>query len=360
MIINKKNIKALYDFLILHKEKFIDFHKSSSEIIAFLYKSFLEKKTIILENEIENIISDFFVEYNFVFDEDTPVFFTLNRACIINSIRNDVLTFRYTNKLIEKELCEIITEEAIKQQYILKEESPTFLKSNYDVILGSVALQPDSINFSEKTDFLSKQEQKAIIDLIVNTDYVISDKTPVFLKENLQILLSSMKKDIEVFKYSTLSSHPKVIKALVDANYNFTTSLLNDAKMGSLLEDNVMNTYFNYFGMFSTLSTEAKEKNIEFIKKILSTNTLNIKSINEMLNVIIEKAWNDYKKDNSFLFVNVLGKILANLRKKEKDVSAIEQLLQNMENVLGDKFDDFNRVSVEYHKIYNSETEKKM
>ena len=180
----------------------------------------------------------------YVFHADTPLFMLYNPELIRLSIEKDINTINYVPyDAITNELASYVIELALKNNYVLSSNSPSFLRENFEIIKQTLRLNKDS-GSKIIWDSLTPEQLTEIEKYIVenNLDYIINNKSPRKFKRNADICIISAKNDSSSVSYfdwkyfdENEQEEQRIIDALIEQNYvlnnNSPRSLKNNTKI---------------------------------------------------------------------------------------------------------------------------------
>jgi len=204
MELNYEEAKKLLNFMIVNKNIFTKnynlIYKKTLQDLSTIVKT-KNANDFRLSEEQKQLFINIFINNNIKFNQFTPNLILQNLECIKHAIKKDLNSVNFI-KICPSELENYIITEALKQHFILKEESPIFLKKNPEIAINSIKLKIQSANFVD-WDNIPNDKINILIDEILNNGYILSSSSPKFLTENKKIILESAKKDKYSIKYAT-------------------------------------------------------------------------------------------------------------------------------------------------------------
>lgn len=364
MEMGKNEMMKLFDFILENKNIIIAdnglFSRDTLVMIRAIVKGKLTND-FQLTKEQKQLIIDSFINSNNVFTEDTPNFIIENEECIRVAIARSLNSVNFI-KIFAPSLQTYIISEALKHGFVLIENSPDFLKSNYNVALNSIKLDiasADFINWSSMKD----DELDNLIDEAINNNYELSNKSNIFLKENIKIVLETIKKDKDNIQYASESAkvHPEVFKYLLLNGYSYGTRYLRERTLDQILDSDVLGYCLKLFNVYGNNN----EEYILRFNKIFSDAIKSCPSIHTFESVfqtIAEAEWQNHRNNNIDDYENIFGKICTQLRNYDVFDYALRNLsfLKNMRSTLANKYDDIYNAMQEYFNIFHSNTTKKL
>ena len=144
-----------------------------------------------------------FLKSDKVFTSHTPFFILTNDECIKASIDRDIDSVRYAGD-VSLEIQNYAISKALEKDYVLHEKSMVFLKRDYNVVKNSISLNVKSADFVD-WDGLSilnpKEDIDKLIDLLFEKGYVRSWRTSIFLLTNLKFVKYSIDQNVNMANY---------------------------------------------------------------------------------------------------------------------------------------------------------------
>lgn len=299
-----------------------------------------------------------FLNSNEVFNESTPDFILEDLECINASLNRDINSVNYLQKIDDR-----IIDKVIKSDYIIKKNSPIILKSNYTVSLNSIKLNSMSANYIQ-WDKLTDLEQKSLIDEIIKSNYILSSDSPKILCKNKEIVLSSIKKDINSARYASevLKNDDEIFKYLILSDYKFESTEILYKPLSKLCDTDILSKFFEMHGLYGYVEDpKYRTRYNELIRdSLLSIPTIN--TFNSVFFSIAEVSWKNNRKQNINDYENIFGKICSALRQNKGFRSATTDIncLTKMEEVLGSKYEILYSSIKKYYRLYHSDISNKM
>ena len=196
----------------------------------------------------------------YIFHGDTPTFMLQNEDLIKQSAEKDINTIHLVpQEILSNELKLYIYQLAIKSKYTLSKYSPTFLKSNVEIVKQSLRLDKNSgINVIWKAI-----EPEGLIDIekyVVDNqiEFIINFNTPINFKRNINICITSAKNSpdsVRYFDWKFLRKKPEEIErlflALIEQKYILTDDSPDDLKNSAKICLNSVKLDFHSARFFS-------------------------------------------------------------------------------------------------------------
>lgn len=356
----------LFDFILENKDIIISDEGLFSRDTLMMIRAIVKGKipnNFELTKEQEELLIKSFVNSNKPFDEDTPQFIINDSRCVGLALARDISSVNYM-KDIKADLEKHIIDVAIKKGFILKKISPEFLKENYQIALNSIKNDSQSADFVDWYS-MSDEESENLINQAINNGYILSDDSHVFLTTNLNIVLSSIKKDQNTFKhaYGDVKHHPSVFEYLILNGYNYENNYLRNRNLEYFYNMDVLKVCLEKLGAYGYGAEN--EKYVSRINK-LYFDAINIpptiKTFDSVFQNVAEKKWKEHRKDNPNDYDNIFGKICAELRNAKSFENAVNELdfLSTIHSTLNEKYKILYEAMKEYYNIYHSRTFNKL
>lgn len=250
----------------------------------------------------------------------------------------------------------------LTQSYVLSKQSPTHLKSNFEIAMNSIKLSSESANYINWSN-LTTEEIAKLIPILIKSNYCLSKNSPDLLRENIDLALSSIKKNKHHLKYvsNTLKYHPDIFKYLLLNNYNYTESEIINQPISSFKEFEVTERAFKKLNLSNELVNSIIPRFNKLYNDIINQK-VKIADFEPFLNSQAEEAWKSYRKKNYGLYDNIFGKICGELRNSDNFEVALNRMffLGKMHERLDEKYFDLYYAMQEYFNIYHSNTPNKL
>ncbi len=203
MTFNNDENKKLFDFILTNKNIMLSdtglFSRDTLIILRDIIKG-RKQNDFVLSKEQENALIYAFLSGNYAFDDDTPNFIRANLECINVAIERDINSANYI-KNFTPELIQKVLNIAISKKYILTADSPSFLKSNYEIALNSIRQDVNTANFVN-WNLIKKEDFDNLIQETINGGYLLSYKSCYELTDNPDIVLCFIEKDFDTLSYA--------------------------------------------------------------------------------------------------------------------------------------------------------------
>lgn len=225
-LINPSRVLSFNDSAQLRSDEGIVLESIKRDINSICYTyTFTEniKSTAIFEAK----------KQGYTFKADTPAFMMHNPDLIKMSLSRDINSLNFVPPAAwTEDLKEYAIKLALKNGYVLCDYSGTFLRSNIEIIKQSLKHDYQSAIYV-KWDNLTNEEIADIEKFIIenNLDFVISSRTPINFKRNVDICIKSAKLDPDSLNYvdweylaKTPEQLDKLCLALIEQEYVLTAS----------------------------------------------------------------------------------------------------------------------------------------
>lgn len=366
MKMNKDEMMKLLDYLLENKD--IDIGKKGlfSRDTLIMIRAIVKGKlpnVFRLSKKQKDVIINSFLNSNNSFDEDTPAFIIEDRKCDLKAIENDInsIDFIYVSDE-DEDLKKHIIDEALKHNFVLKEITPFWLRSIYDIALNSIKIDNSSADFIEWDSFSEKQVHN-LIDVAIKNNYIISSSSCSFLKRNKDIVLESIKKDKNNIKYAdeSMLDETEIFKYLLLNDYEFDDRHLINNDIFHLKDIDVMDFYFKKFNIYDYVPEKIRENFKRIINSSLNASPT-LKDFESIFDMIAEEEWKEYRKENFDMFENIFGKICGELQNHYDFEDTIDCLNFNlmMQNTLDSKYNIIYNAMKEFFEIYHSNVNNKL
>ncbi len=382
MKMSSEEMMKIFDFILENRSIIIGGNGLFSRDTLMMIRAIVKGKitnNFELTQEQKQLLIDAFIESNNYFTDDTPEFILENEACINASIERNINSANFIKlKDLTPELSQKIINIAINKKYILTLYSPEFLRSNYEVALNSIRQDANSANyvswFAIEKDATKKDVIDDLIQETIKAGYELSQNSCRFLITEPDIILNSIKKDINTIKYSSAEAknNPKIFKYLMLNGYKFSEVELKNAPLSNFKDKDAMryameklsildkcNYDFRKILIFKDYSDDDidkyAERYIELYAKAINTPPT-IKGFNAVLQVCVESEWNEHREENLDDYANIFGKICTELKNNDSYSDAIDKLyfLNKMNYALGSKYNLLLQAMEQYHTIIHN------
>ena len=370
MKLSINEIKKLFDFILINKNIILSDDSLFSRDTLIMLRDIIKGKRpndFELSKEQEEMLIEAFKSSDFIFDDDTPRFIISDYECVNIVIERDINSVNYIIDFIPELETKVINL-AIDNNYILQIDSPLILRSNYTIALNSIRQNPRTADYVAWGS-IPKEVYDALISKVIESGYVLSQNSAAILRDNLDIVLHSIAKDIKTLRYASNAARNniKVFKYLLLNGYEFSDNSLEIQPLVNYADKDIMVYVFNHFirnkiADFDSFFENYPDKIAEYIDRFGSLFSDAIKmvptisSFNSIFQFSADTEWEDYKNDNLNDYANIFGKICAELQANNSFDDAFDNLnfLYNMEDVLGDKYNLLLQAMKEYHDIIHS------
>ena len=241
-------------------------------------------------------------------------------------------------------------------QYVLNINSPNYMKNNYEIALFSIRRDVNSANYIN-WERMNREEKEKLINELIKYGYKLSQYSCQFLCSDLSIILHSLNIDINTIKYADLKiqNNIDIIKYLIHNGYNYNKEDLLNMSISVLFDKEIMKYVLDKIG-YSNSNDKAKERIIELFTDSLKEMP-KIENFESRLQYIAEILWNEYREDNLNDYANIFGKICTELNNNKDFDDACYNLifLPKMKEILESKYELLTNAMEEYHHTYHSD-----
>lgn len=308
----------------------------------------------------KEILIDWFISRGRVFNKDTPKYITTCPKCIESSLKIDFNSANYLPESIPLDYQEKIIEFLLSKPFVLNNWAPPFLAKNYQIASNSIHLDSSSANYVSCFCFNSHELEKFISELI-ETDYVLTRNGPMEFRLNHDIVLSSIKNNISSIAFVSydLRKEKDIFEYLLFHD-GCTFGDVKDVRLDQLLNPTYIYPCFKVGCAYLT-NSPSYIYNFNSLFQDLFHSRITIQQCDSIFQNFLEKAWKNYRSENTVICDNIFGKICAELKRNPSFDSAILNLvfLTNMSDVLGEKYDALYSAMTEYYSIVHSNLEDK-
>lgn len=366
MKINEVEMMKLLDYILENEDIVIRKRGLFSRDMLIMIRAIAKGKrpnNFQLSEKQKKVILNSFLNSNKGFDDDTPAVIIEDRKCDLKAIKNDINSINFINVSDEdEELKKYIIDESLKQNFVLRSNTPSWLCGIYDVALNSIKINNLSADFVEWDSF-SKEQIHNLIDVLIKNNYVISSSSCYFLKGNKDIVLESIKKNIYNIRYADRSMlfEPEIFKYLILKGYQFNGEHLQYNSIFHLKDMEIMDFYFKKFGVYNIVPEEIRENFKRIINSSLNASPT-LKNFESIFDMTAEEEWKEYRKKNFDMFENIFGKICSELQNNDDFDETIDSLDFNsrMQKTLDDKYNIIYNAMKEFFAIYHSDVDNKL
>lgn len=314
-----------------------------------------------LTKEQEQLLIELFIMSDIPFNENTPDFIINNSECIKCALNRDINSINFI-KEVDSILESYITQKALDHNFILKEESPIYLKNNFDIALNSIRLDYKSVDYID-WDYFSEDYKNILVDEIIKSQYVLSSSSHSFLANNVKVIHASIERDKTSSQYvgKDAAADPEMFKLLILNGYPYSNEQILDMKLSTFSDIEVLCACLSKLKVYGNND----EKYIANFNKIyfdVITSKPMIKAFNSIFQVVASSSWISHRRLHFNEYDNIFGKICSELRYADDFSTAIDEVgfLPRMQTVLDAKYTTLHKAMKEYFEIYHSEEENKL
>ncbi len=362
-MMDNNEIMKLLDFILENKYIVISDQSLFSRDTLIMLRGIAKEKVpnyFVLSKEQEKALKEAFLVGNSSFNEDTPLVILSDLDCIKKAIKIDIKSIDYM-KYIPVSLHEEVILLVKENGYLLNSNTPYFLASNYEICRMSIFTEPSTADYID-WEKLDVDNRDKLLGVVLDSGYLLHSKSCDYLKRCVPVVLKSLKEDKSTARYidESVIYQIDVFKYLITNEYEFTYDSLLQLPIRYLHDKDILREYIKRLGLVKD-NEELIDRYVE-----LYSLSLGLKPRIEDLNVLFERAskdaWSDFISSKSELYQNVFGKICSVLRSESdyEDVIDLLEMLDNMSEVLDDRYYLLEEAMEEYHSIYHSKNKNRM
>lgn len=336
-------------------------------------------------NELATFVYSLALKNNYVLSSDSPRFFKANAEIIKQSLKLDSassihIIWKGMNPEDMIAIEHYVVENGI--DFVLGPRVPINFKRNIEICIRSFKKDEGSLNYVDFEYFKKNNLIGKIEEVLLENQYVLKFDSPEFLKNDTRICLNSIKIDIHSANYLSrdmrywlthdLEEFP--IENAEDENlrnrlYEIRKYLIENGFYSlekirsfsiSLLKDDTILEYFLKQNHIAKESEDEKskiyyERMKAFIKQILFA-PVKISELRKVFHMVALKKWETYRQENNDYYTNIFNRICDSLEKNHNFISAINELqfLLKVDDVLDERKYALFNAFIEYHQIYHS------
>jgi hypothetical protein len=309
-----------------------------------------------------NEIIKSFLNSNLVFEKNTPSIILNDHDCIIASLKRDINSVNYLKDVNVPELIDEIRSLVKAKGYILTKDSPVYLRSDKEIALNSIKINPYSADYIA-WDRLDKTTADYLCKELSETYYVMNGASAEYLLTNDDIILSSIKKNISSVVYSNLteSTNKEIFEYLLQHGYDFPSSYLAHQKLVNYTNPRVLEQVLISETYLAEGKTDEQELCGTRFSELISQ-AINItpkpSMFKELFEYACEKSWSIYRRNNSDKYNGIPRKIM-DLLETNDDFDDIvddeDSFFPWMEEILEGKYQYLIKAMSVYFDEYNGD-----
>lgn len=348
-------------------------------------------------NELATFVYQIALKSGYILSQDSPRFFKSNMEIIKQSLKLDANSSNYVSwdRLTSENL--IALENYIVENnydFTINFRTPINFRRNVEICIKSIKNETsdDSIVYIdwEYIDEHNPDGLKRLLNTLIEEKFVLKVNSPDYLKNNLIICLNSIKNDIYSARYfsenllylleqdlesfsfknkiedETLKNRILEIRHYLIENGYYSLAKFTKLPAIFLKDEFVLDYYLKQMGVSKEVTDEKGityyERVKEFIKSTLST-PLKVTDVRKVFQMVAQKKWEDYRRENNDYYTNIFNRICDSLEKNNNFISSLNELkfLIKVDDVLDERKYALFNAFIEYHQLYhNSKAENKM
>ena len=217
----------------------------------------------------------------------------------------------------------------------------------------------------------SEETRNHLISDLISMGYVLTENSPTFLRDNYDIAINSLKIEPHSARYignislSTIIKDPELFKKLALNGYKISVLDYYYSPLKNHLDLKVMKKAFEQLVFPSEEACPKKDKIkyeeriCELFNKALNTKPT-IENFKELFRYYAEKTWENHRIVNPESYINLFNRICIELQNCH-DFSLLESKIHDncmeIEDILGDKYKVLIQAMKEYYIIINSDND---
>ena len=314
-----------------------------------------------LTPQMESFLITTFLKSESDFTADTPYVILKNSRCQIQAIKKNINNIDYITEFSDT-IKSLILKELERKVYVLKKESPRFLKRNYFLALKSLKLDINTANFIDWNN-LEKDELDNLFAYLIENKYKLSKDSHPFLLNNINVCISSISIDASTSKYvpTRYFTNFTLFKASLLNGYAFTEQFLLSRPISYLSDPEVLEFYYQKFLIPKHWDQLSQNKFKEHIQSFIKTPP-RIDTFTDIFKYIANEEWKEHRRESIQSLANIYAKICSELRANPSYEEAIENIdfLIDMERELGKKYSSLFIAMKKYHQVIHSDDPNKI
>lgn len=311
---------------------------------------------------------------DYILSNKSPYFFTANVELVLRSLKKDIKLIDYADDSVfhelDNETKNWIYEELGKVKYIPNYNSPEFIKGNFDYIYSLVKENAKFIDIVD-LDYFSDDESNLIAKELIRQGYVINSYTPYKIYEFSDVILSSVKSDMESIKFicnSDIKGNPELFKYLLEKKYNFNEEFFEYEPISFLKNEEILRAYLDSKGLheFSYLNNDDRlfYDRIKNLLSLIINSSLEVRHVSNFAHARGEDAWHKYKAKNIEYFDSIAKRICSAIEAHSNFNEALDSLrfwhTGDFRYYLDDDYLLFSELLRNYHNAYYGNASDKM
>ena len=364
MEISKEEYMKILDYMLENYNEIIDGNNFTNDFLIQI-RNYVKDKIFddsFMTDTHKKLLINHFKNSNLSFNEDTPSIITSNQECVELAINHNInsINFIYNIEDRDIEYQNYIIEKVLNSNYILSSNSPLFLKSNFQIVYNSILRNYKSCDY---VDYYSIDGNIELIkELILKSNYTLNESSPAFLTHDKDITIHSVKIDVNSYDYSDvhLNNNQDLLYLLIEKKYSFILEQLNSIPLKYLKDYKILHKCLEATNLFKYESNSY----IELLSKIYTScinNYPNISNFESIFEYLGEKEWEIHKFKNMNNYTEIHTKIIAmiNAHENYQDfLKEFESLGNKISQILEYKYTYLMTIIKEYHNLVHNKNNK--
>ena len=361
MEISKEEYMKILDYILENYNEIVDGYNITNDFLVQIRNYVKDKRlddNFMLVIHEQSLIKHF-LTHNLSFNQDTPSIITNNKECIEKAINNDINSINYIYNIehIDKEYEDYIISKVLVSNYILSNNSPSFIRSNYQIAYNSILRDYKSCDYVDY-DYI-KESVDQLKKLILHSNYTLNENSPTYLIYDKDITIHSIKIDPNSYNYSKvyLEGDLDILYLLIEKKYPFKLEQLKAIPLKYLKDERILSKCLEVTNIYKYESSSY----IELLGK-LYCNSINkyptINNFESIFEYLSEKSWDNYKYKNINYYTEIHSKIISmvNNNKNYKDfLKEFNGLGSRISQILENKYTYLMTIIKEYHHVVHNE-----
>ena len=364
MEISKEEYMKILDYILENYNEIIDEYNFTNDFLIQI-RNYVKDKRLddsFMTETHKKLLINHFINSNLSFNEDTPCIITSNQKCIDVAINNDINSINYIYNIEDKNegYEKYIIEKVLNSNYILSNNSPLFIKSNYQIAYNSILRDCKSCDYVDYNYIEDNIE--SIKELILKSNYTLNESSPTFLTHDKDITIHSIKINVNSYDYSDvqLNKDLDILYLLIEKRYSFILEQLRSIPLEYLKDYKVLSKCLEATSLFKYQSNSY----IELLSKIYAScikNNPTISNFESIFEYLSEKEWELHKYKNMNNYTEIHTKIISMINSHENYQDFLKEfnsLGNKMSQILEHKYTYLMTIIKEYHNLIHNKNNK--
>lgn len=231
------------------------------------------------------------------------------------------------------------------------------IENNFQEVVNSVLQEVNSINYTNIESF-TKEEQDYLIDLIISKGYILNSKSSNYLRGNIKVVISSLRKNLDNIEYASkdVKNSEEIFNYFRENNLTYFKYILKKKKISEVIDYRIFNLCLD-----SLINYRNDDKKFQTRVNQLVINSVitypKVSTFKGIFDSIARNRWKEFRLEFAIDFENIFGKICSILRDTSNFKRALNKMnfLEHMERILKDKYNLLYDDMKKYFNIYHSD-----